>query len=276
MGVLCSFVDNTSYGTEDINDIARSLVGAGIAPFVSKNSYTVSDINALTKALAGSGVQLNGCKCSCTVSSGTRRITVNEGIMFFENGVRLEVDSSGYSLSTQATAPGYVYGYFDEALQIGQILFSKEVPKSGCVVELAYIDSSNNVSDRRLFARSKIGTLGSNITLELDFIPKSYMDGDEPYATTTVNAVVHSRYSLGTVNVDLSKFNYVLIIMSGAKEVAAAFSLEKGLLFGDWYYNGSVTYGLEMVNGTLTFYASTPSYEHNINRYCPMIQMIFV
>ena len=35
MGIKYSFVDSELYGTDDINDIARCLTGAGVMPFLS-------------------------------------------------------------------------------------------------------------------------------------------------------------------------------------------------------------------------------------------------
>ena len=55
MGLHYSFVDDESYGTEDINNITGELTGAGIAPFPTKDSYSTSDLNGLTSALVGSG-----------------------------------------------------------------------------------------------------------------------------------------------------------------------------------------------------------------------------
>ncbi len=267
MGISYSFVDNIIYGTEDINDIARSLVGAGVAPFVSKESYSVSDLNALTEALVGDGVQLDGCKCSCNVEDGTRLVTVSEGILFFENGVRLVVDSDGYLLETEVNSAGYVYGHFNEGLQVGEILFSDEVPADGCVVLLAHIDAKNNLTDRRTFSRSKVGTLGRNITREVEFTPKTYSSSDKPYFTTTVNNTKYYKYALGTADIDLSRFNFVFIKVADAN-ICGTFDLKKNVFLvsapdggdrclfntGAIYLFNSTNLGFEVVDDALTYY----------------------
>ena len=43
MGLHYSFVDDESYGTEDINNITVELTRARIAPFPTKDSYSTSD-----------------------------------------------------------------------------------------------------------------------------------------------------------------------------------------------------------------------------------------
>ncbi len=54
MSITYSFTDNVSYGTEDVNAIARDLTGAGIAPFPTQDTYSTSDLNTLTAALTKS------------------------------------------------------------------------------------------------------------------------------------------------------------------------------------------------------------------------------
>ena len=95
MSITYSFTDNVSYGTEDINAIAKDLTGAGVAPFPTQDTYSTSDLNALTEALVSSGVSLGGCLCEKTDNV----VTVSQGIIFFENGVRMNVDSEGYVLA---------------------------------------------------------------------------------------------------------------------------------------------------------------------------------
>ncbi|MBE7024242.1 MAG: hypothetical protein E7412_07250, partial [Ruminococcaceae bacterium] len=96
MAILYSFLDNVSYGTDDINNITRRLVGAGVAPFPAKDSYSTSDLNLLTEAVAASGVMLDGCKCSLLCNGDTNEISVAQGIVYFDNGATLEVDSEGF------------------------------------------------------------------------------------------------------------------------------------------------------------------------------------
>ena len=109
MAIKYNFVDNKVYGPEDINDITRSLVGAGIAPFLAKDNYNVSDLNLLTSALVETGTSLDGCKCSIE-NVGTEEMSahVAQGLVFFESGVRLEVDVDGYSVSVTPNTSGYI------------------------------------------------------------------------------------------------------------------------------------------------------------------------
>ncbi len=200
MGIKYSFVDNAVYGTEDINDITKSITGAGVAPFISKDSYNVSDLNALTSALVESGTQLDGCKCSVE-NAGTPEMTikVSQGIIFFESGVRMTVDEEGYIVSVTPSTAGYVFAHYNPSLQKADIVFGTELPTDGEYVKLAKISADGTISDKRAFARSKVGTLGENCVVSF-----------------TPSAENNYRYSG-----DLSKFNYALLL--GTEAVADSY-----------------------------------------------------
>lgn len=186
MAISYSFVDNKLYGTDDINNITKNLVGGGVAPFPTKDSYSLSDLNSLTSALVESGVCCDGLRCS--ISGGS--VTVSEGILYFENGVCLTVDEEGYEIEITSETKGYVCAHFDDASQEADIKFCTDIPQSGFYVLLAEISADGIVSDKRNFARSKVGTLGTNCSVL--FIP------------TEEN---NYRYKG-----DLSRFNYALLL----------------------------------------------------------------
>ena len=166
MGLHYSFVDDESYGTEDINNITGELTGAGIAPFPTKDSYSTSDLNGLTSALVGSGTSLDGCKCTYSAESGT--VTVAQGIIFFGNGTRLRVDADGYSVGVTDGAAGYVYAVCNTAVQTAEIKFAAALPISGDYVALCELTADGNIYDKRVFARSKVATFGTNATMQAD------------------------------------------------------------------------------------------------------------
>ncbi|MBR5155710.1 MAG: hypothetical protein IKW62_04430 [Clostridia bacterium] len=204
MGIKYSFIDNVAYGPEDINDITRSLTGAGIAPFLSKDSYNVSDLNAMTGALVTSGAELGGCKCAVE-GSGTAEmiVTVAQGIIFFESGVRLTVDRDGYIISVSPDTEGVVYAHYSPSLQKADILFGTELPSDGECVELARILTDGTIKDTRTYARSKIATLGKNVTIKKAF------EDVTPELISTEN---RNWYIVATIDdVDLSKFEYIML-----------------------------------------------------------------
>ncbi len=238
MAISYSFVDNKLYGTDDINNITKNLVGGGVAPFPSKESYSLSDLNSLTSALVDSGICHDGLKCSMVGGI----VTVSEGILYFENGVCLTVGEDGYEVEIAPSTSGYICAHFDDAKQEADIMFYESLPTSGFNVLLAEISADGIVSDKRTFARSKVGTLGRNCMVT--FIPSE----ENNY-----------RYSG-----DLSKFNYALLLGTrppgGTYTYYGTFDLRAGKFIyaieTDGYYKGYIrdsvyNLSMEIIDGEL-------------------------
>ncbi len=215
MGIKYSFTDNEVYGTEDVNEIAACLTGAGIAPFLSKDSYSTSDLNTVTAALTTDGVNMDGCKCTVE-NPGTAQMCakVEHGIIFFESGVRLIVDEMGYSVPLAPNTSGYVFAHFSPSLQKADILFAAELPADGEYVELAKISASGGVRGLRRFARSKVGTMGRNAILTAYFtplakpVPKTEGTDTNQYANckyimSKVEGVAMGSFNLAHIGTDL-------------------------------------------------------------------------
>ena len=209
MGFRYSFVDSAVYGTEDINDITRSLVGAGVAPFPAKDSYNAEELNSLTEALVETGTSLDGCKCSVE-NAGTEEMTahVAQGIVFFESGVRLEVDGSGYNVSVTPNTAGYIYAHYSPSLQKADIVFSAEFPSDGEYVVLASIEEDGSLKDERVFARSKVASMGSNASLTItdDRITVYDKYDTAPGYDGTGKKIAEIDLS----GIDVTKFNYLI------------------------------------------------------------------
>lgn len=209
MSIRYSFVDSALYGTEDINDIARSLTGAGIAPFASKDSYSASDLNVMTSALVEAGVQLDGCKVSIENFATVNMIArVAQGIVFFEGGVRLEVDSDGYIIDVPPNTTGYIFAHYSPSLQKADIVFAADLPTDGEYVVLGRLEEDGKLKDERTFARSKIATAGNNatITVSEDRVTVYNAYNIAPNYSATEKIVAEIDLS----GIDITKFNYLI------------------------------------------------------------------
>ncbi len=216
MGIKYSFADNMLYGSEDVNEIAQCLTGSGVMPFESKESYSTADLNSVTEALATSGTSLGGCKCRVE-NSGTADmcIKIAQGIIFFESGVRLVVDSDEYSVPVLPNTEGYVFAHYSPSLQIADIVFAAELPNDGEYVELAEIKANGELRDLRKFAKSKIASMGRTT----------------PYAIEEDRIVTYNTHSsapdynggrvFGKINlsgIDISRYRYLLYKYYGSCE----------------------------------------------------------
>ncbi|MBQ9736971.1 MAG: hypothetical protein IJV86_01010 [Clostridia bacterium] len=209
MGFRYSFVDSAIYGTEDINDITRSLVGAGIAPFLAKDSYNAVDLNSLTSVLVETGTSLDGCKCSIE-NVGTEEMTayVTQGMVFFESGVRLEVDEDGYSVAVTPNTAGYIYAHYSPSLQKADIVFSAEYPEDGEYVVLAKLGEDGSLKDERIFARSRVATMGNNVAHS---ITEDRITVYESYDVAPVYDGKEKKIAeIDLSGIDMTKFNYLI------------------------------------------------------------------
>ncbi len=209
MAFTYSFVDNVIYGTDDINDITKSLTGAGVAPFVSKSSYKASDLNDLAAELVASGASLDGCRCTVE-NMGTLQmvVTVGQGIVFFDGGVRLTVDSDGYTFPVEPNTSGYIFAYFSPTLQKADIIFDTELPSTGEYVLLAELAADGNLRDKREIARSKVATFGRNAECYIDESRITVYDyyASAPAYSNTEKIIAEIDLS----GIDITKFNYLI------------------------------------------------------------------
>lgn len=210
-----TFVNDTVYSTDDINDITKNLTGAGIAPFQTKDSYTEEDLNGLTAALTTSGTA--GDSCRCTKDGNTVKIA--EGILYFENGVTLTVDSAGYSVDVPKNSEGYVYAHFDTVTNTADIVFAEELPASGYHVTLAEVSSAGELTDRRTYARSRVPSFGAKTPLHYS------VSGGTEY----------------TPDINLSDYCYVMIcpfVDSEGYGICGVFDIAAN----DWLFAGQSAY----------------------------------
>ncbi len=273
MGIKYSFIDSTVYGTDDINDITRCLTGAGVAPFVSKDSYNATDLNVLTSALVESGVQLDGCKCT-VYNPGTAdmTVTVAQGIIFFESGVRLMVDKEGYNIALIPNQAGCIYAQYRPSLQKADILFGAEVPNDGEYVLLAEISQNGVLMDKRAFAQSKVATLGKNVMLKKEFTmlenPVLYKEGDGESLTILQR---YNQYIISKVSgVDVSRFNYAVIAAFGGTDV---YFPQFGFYTGFFDVNTNVM-NFIMQNRDIIGYNSSPEVFFTYGELCFSIRVI--
>lgn len=168
---------DNAYGVDDVNAIVSNLVGAGVAPFPSGDTYSVSELNSLTSALVAEGTSLDGLK----VSLAEGKIHVAQGIGYFENGATIVVDADGEELDYKVAETLYVYAEYNQALNTCGFCVSESEPVSSTgiyVLILATIVADGTVTDKRVFAQSKVATLGKN----------AYFDVFTPTKDTTYSA----------------------------------------------------------------------------------------
>lgn len=206
MSISYNFVDGTTYGTDDINAITGRLTGAGVSPFPSKDLYNTSDLNLLTASLVSEGASLEGCKCTVhNVATANMYVLVEQGIIFFESGLTLEVDEQKHVINISPNTAGYVFAHYNSALQTADIIFDASLPADGEYVMLAEIAINGTLTDKRVFARSKVATMGANLMQPTQFVvlEEPILEGTQGSYKTLLTQKLEG--------VNLSKFNYAIL-----------------------------------------------------------------
>ncbi len=159
MGYKCSFLDNESYGADDICAAFSRLTTAGVLAY--PEAQTVADsLNQLTSELVSEGVaDFGGCKVSCDGEN----VFIGAGTVFFSSGVSAVVDSEGILIEyANAGEQVYVSMTYEEAFNRVIPQISTDLPEGDSVL-LARIEADGTAVDMRSFARAKIIPNSANV-----------------------------------------------------------------------------------------------------------------
>ncbi len=151
MGYKYSFIDNETYGTDDINAAISRLTTSGVT-ICPTDENLINAMNDVTSEVASDGVEYD--PASCTVTEGDEGfIEIRKGTAFFDDGVTITIDEEGIVIPKENGS--YVYLYHDIESNSCYAKTSAELPDMRCVL-LAYIDDDGVITDKRKYATSKL------------------------------------------------------------------------------------------------------------------------
>ena len=128
MAYTYDFMDNVTYGTDDINKIRGSIMSKGVIPETA-----------------------NSCK---VVANGTGQIKILPGEAVFANGVRIEITAEE-TLSYTSGSTNYVYFECNTTLNRCEPKVSTTAPASDRI-KLATISSTGAITDTREVSNLKV------------------------------------------------------------------------------------------------------------------------
>lgn len=289
-----TFLGGCTYGIEDLNNAVAKLVGTGVAPFTAKDSYDYEDLNSLTSSVTAQGVSLGGLK----VEADGNIITINKGIAYFENGVTVEFQEPEEFVYSAGIV--YVFLKYDVALRTPSIEVSESDYDSNDTynyyIPLAIVNG-NNVTDRRIFARSKVATFGANVAEKRQFelldepIPIYYLYNNYSVIDYSKDNLLNQGYLESSIreskvrgmvrDIELSKYNYVICVQTRDYDGAVYALKEDYFLFQGTRRNTNTIYtsgeGFEVgtVNGQLLAMSDRKVDKDSVNRIRDL-EMYFV
>lgn len=182
MGYICRFLDNETYGADDISTVFSAIIGGGVLAYPEQGTVAQS-LDSMTASVMGAGVSEYG-GLEVSVSEGT--IHIGEGMAFFNAGVSIEVDYDGIDISRDTQEDVYVYLLYEQDLN--KIFYTTDVSiPEGDVVVLAKICADGTVLDMRQYAAAKTILNSTNVYYDFeiempDFM--QYFSEDESYKVT--------------------------------------------------------------------------------------------
>ena len=177
MSVLYSFMDDCSYGADEVNQTFSKLTTEGVSLF----NYTDANnpLAALNDAVAGfitPGIEMyNNDACKVTYDNENDKFTIGVGNAFMLDGSSITIDDEAYDITNKITrlrksgnSDIWVCFYRNipkNCIDIS-VLADDTVFNSEYAVQLAKIASDNSVIDKRKIACTKIAPCSANVIQE--------------------------------------------------------------------------------------------------------------
>lgn len=211
------FLDNEVYGAEDVNTVIAELFSGGITvPF--SDSSTPTDFNGIAGSVINRGVaDIDGG--GFLIYKAGDHYYAAKGSAVFDDGCMI-VSTAAEPVTVSSGVKNYVYLEHNTGLNICGIICSTSAGGSG-TIPLAEIGEDGAITDKRIFAVSKVASLSANITKSVTQEFTFWSGGEKEYIIDMVYA----------------GFNYVLL-ESGREKGFVSLDKTESFLAGtyDWMY----------------------------------------
>lgn len=181
MGLTYSFMDNCTYGADDINKVFSKLTTQGISLFnYSEGDNPLISLNDAVSNFINPGIEHfnpDACKVLYTPSEKEDtfgNFTILTGNAFMYDGAIITVDDEGYDISDEVriirqTSEKDIYVYFYRNIPNNSVDVCVTVDNSLIetkeTVILARISDSDKVLDMRKIATTKVAPCSANVVL---------------------------------------------------------------------------------------------------------------
>lgn len=149
------FTDNQTVTAADLNQVAIDLGKPTFANFVDNTAYNIDKLNEITSAIVGAGIAIGiGNACKCTMSNGN--ISIDTGLIFFNSGAKIRLDTAQTIEYTTSAEKQYVYAYNDTALNNISIVIDTEAPTASMDTVMLCTVTDGNLTDSREFSKANV------------------------------------------------------------------------------------------------------------------------
>ena len=196
MSYTYKFMDNAYYGIEDLNNLVKSFTTGGVNVY----SGTSGQLNDMTAALVGSGTQMWNEACKASIYNS--QIKLNPGVVFFDDGSSLTIESGDEIL------PNGRYIYIKKDGENSRPVSSSTPPSSNDIPIAEY--ANGTLTDKRKFAKSKVAGFGANQYYETN------INGGYALNTGTQSTPGYTTIQSIVFNYSPEVFNYAVFFQKDA------------------------------------------------------------
>ncbi len=227
MSYTYSFFDNQTIGVDELNKITSRFVSGGVA----RQPSSVAELNGFVSDIVTPGV-VGTDDTQMQVTLENKKITINNGTAFFDNGTVMEItepEVADYEEGTEIN----VYLKSDMSKNCIYPVYSKELPESEeNIVHLAHIASDGTVTDKRKYARGKCAYYYSSFGKTMNF-PVSFSYEEITAHTPKVIDIGTSDFSFLNITGYNGFNNYSRVFINVHFDKTGKVEKSEGIIWGD-------------------------------------------
>lgn len=204
MAKSCSFMDNCTYGAEDINLVLSKLTSKGVSLFnYSDGDNPLMSLNEAVSSMVEPGVEyFNMDSCRLSYDEENNTFMLLEGNAFMYDGSIISIDADGYDISEDVkqirlNSENDIYVCFLRNADANDIIVSvKDNPgdyDSENAVKIGKITGTKTIIDERTYSKTKLIPCTSNIYEDYNFgtvkVLSSSGNTKKKYASGNVNLI---------------------------------------------------------------------------------------
>nr|DAZ26034.1 MAG TPA: hypothetical protein [Caudoviricetes sp.] len=212
--ITYSFMDNTTYGAEDVNEIFKRLTTQGVSLY-NGSQPVMQALNGAVSDFAAAGVEMYNSSACEVVKNIDGTYVVKPGTAFFGDGSTITVIADEPIVPVVGKS-SYIYFRTNVAANRNELVCS-DVEGTGDFVPLATISVNGQVTDTRIYARTKLAPCTPNI-----YVTKSATVTCVKYSNTDYRNTVGKI--VGTVDVGWSGWRYIQFFTHGENDSRLYFS----------------------------------------------------
>ena len=222
---MSEFLDNQTVTAASLNQIAIDLGKPTFTNFADNTAYNVDKLNDITAAIVGRGIAI-GVKnaCECTLSDGN--ITVDTGLIFFNSGAKMRIDTAQTIAYTSSAVKRYIYAYNDTALNSIRLVSDEDAPAENMDTVMLCTVENNVLTDEREYSIAKVTLPAGKTVYQYEKTVPVYKSNKH-----LIDTIFDNQYSLAAVECYVNGTGYIAKLLVKDTEISWKVSNSMGWIY---------------------------------------------